>query len=58
MLRVDSTLSNSRILDYSHSHRLSVTAVGLTCRFLGKTAVSILSESLQLPPENEFVTEK
>ena len=27
-------------------------------RFLGKAAVSILSESLQLPPNNEFVTEE
>ena len=27
-------------------------------RFSGKTAVSILSESLQLPPNNEFVTEE
>ena len=25
-------------------------------RFLGKAAASILSESLQLPPNNEFVT--
>ena len=27
-------------------------------RFLGKAAVSILSESLQLPPHNEFVAEE
>ena len=27
-------------------------------RFLGKAAVSILSESPQLPPNNEFVTEE
>ena len=27
-------------------------------RFLGKAAVSILSESLQLPPNNEFVKEE
>ena len=40
------------------------TAIGCECnccqmnRFLGKAAVSILSESLQLPPNNEFVTEE
>ena len=28
------------------------------CRFSGKTAVSILSESRQLPPKSEFVTEE
>ena len=27
-------------------------------RFLGKAAVSIFSESLQVPPNSEFVTEK
>ena len=40
------------------------TAIGCVCnccqinRFSGKTAVSILSESLQLPPNNEFVKEE
>ena len=28
------------------------------CSFLGKTALSILSESRQLPPKSEFVTEE
>ena len=28
------------------------------CSLLGKTAVSVLPESLQLPPKNEFVTEE
>ena len=40
------------------------TAIGCECsccqmnRFSGMAAVSILSESLQSPPSNEFVTEE
>ena len=57
MLRVDSPSNNSRI-------GIIHTAIGCKCnccqmnRFLGKAAVSILSESLHLPPNNKFVTDE
>ena len=38
-----------------------LSAVDVTvaiCGFLGKTAVSIISEPRQLPPKSEFVTEE
>ena len=37
---------------------VSVTAAKRMNRFLGKAAVSILSESLQLPSNNKFVTDE